>query len=214
MLAYFIDEHQRILQATLEHLSLTGIAMLMAVLVAVPLGIFLTRRRSLAKSVFAVVNTIQTIPSLALLGFMIPFLGLGNVPATIALFLYAILPILRNTVTGIENVNRSLIEAASGMGMSPLQILFRVELPIAFSTIMGGIRVSTVIIVGWATLAAYVGGGGLGRLIMAGMSMGREQLILAGAIPAVCLALLLDYCLSKVEQALAVPTNSIKQEGV
>ncbi len=207
---YFIEHFQRILTATGEHLMLTCIAMITAIALAVPLGIILSRHPKAAKSVFAVVNTIQTIPSLALLGFMIPLFGLGNVPAVIALFLYAILPILRNTVAGIESVSKSLIEVAQGLGMTSRQILLKVELPLALSTIMTGIRTATVIIIGWATLAAYVGGGGLGRLIMAGMAMGRIKMIVAGAVPAILLALLVDYILGSIEQSMTIPVSKIE----
>lgn len=207
---YFAEHYQRIAMAAGEHLMLTCIAMVAAIALSVPLGIILSRYPKAAKSVFAVVNTIQTIPSLALLGFMIPLFGLGNVPAVIALFLYAILPILRNTVAGIESVSKNLIEVAQGLGMTSRQILWKVELPLALSTIMTGIRTSTVIIIGWATLAAYVGGGGLGRLIMAGMAMGRVTMIIAGAVPAVLLALFVDYVLGCVEQAMSIPINKIQ----
>lgn len=211
-LVYLSELSPRITAAGIEHLAMTAVAVVAAIAVAVPLGIYLTRRRELAATVFGMINSIQTIPSLALLGFMIPLFGLGFLPAVVALFCYALLPILRNTVTGIEGVDEGIKEAAVGMGMSEIQILCKVELPLAMSAIMAGIRTSTVIIVGWATLAAYIGGGGLGRLIMAGMSMGKEQLILAGAIPAAILALSLDFMLGWLEGRLAVPGQ--KQGGV
>lgn len=204
-LPYFVSEYERILTSALEHLTLTGIAVVLGILVAVPLGIVLSKHPKPAAAVFAVINTIQTIPSLALLGMMIPLFGLGNVPAVIALFLYSLLPILRNTVAGITGVNRALVEAATGLGMTRLQVLVRVELPLAMSAIMAGIRTSTVIIFGWATMAAYIGGDGLGTLIVAGMAMGRVSMILAGALPAVCLALIIDYLLGKVERRFSLP---------
>ena len=211
-LVYLNELFPRIKAAGIEHLVMTAVAVVAAIAVAVPLGIYLTRRRELAAAVFGIVNSIQTIPSLALLGFMIPLFGLGFLPAVVALFCYALLPILRNTVTGIESVDKGIKEAALGMGMSEIQILCKVELPLAMSAIMAGIRTSTIIIVGWATLAAYIGGGGLGRLIMAGMSMGREQLILAGAIPAAVIALSLDALLGWLEGRMAIPGQ--KQGGV
>ncbi|CQR71997.1 Carnitine transport permease protein OpuCB [Sporomusa ovata DSM 2662] len=204
-LSYLSEQFPRIKDASIEHLVMTAVVVTAAIVVAVPLGIYLTRRREWVAIVFGIVNGIQTIPSLALLGFMIPIFGLGYLPAVVALFCYALLPILRNTVAGIEGVDKGIKEAAQGMGMNERQILLRVELPLAMSAIMAGIRTSTIIIVGWATLAAYIGGGGLGRLIMAGMAMGREQLILAGAFPAACIALALDAILGWLEGRMAVP---------
>jgi osmoprotectant transport system permease protein len=186
-------------KATLEHLELSFWAILLAVAVAVPLGILLTKRERLAQPIIGITNVFQTIPSLALLGFLIPFLGIGKKTAIIALFLYSLLPILRNTYTGIKGVDKALIEAGYGMGMTKNQVLFMVELPLALSVIMAGIRTSTVINIGTATLAAMIGAGGLGRLIFTGLSMVNNNLILAGAIPCAILALLADYVLGLLE---------------
>lgn len=191
-----------VLQQTGEHLGLSLSAVAMAVLAAVPLGIFLARRPQLALPVMSAVGMLQTLPSVALLAFMIPFLGIGRAPAMAALFLYALLPILRNTYTGIKEVPDAVIEAGRGMGMTSRQLLFMVELPTAFRVIMSGIRVSTVLIIGWATLAAFVGGGGLGDTIMTGFAMVSTGHILAGGIPVTLLALLADFALGRMERLL------------
>lgn len=201
---YFVEQHARIIIATWEHILLTVVAVGAAVLCAIPAGILLSRHKQSQKPVFAVVNTIQTVPSLALLGFMIPLLGLGDTPAVVALFLYALLPILRNTVIGMDGVDKGMLEAATGMGMTRRQILWRVELPLAMPTILAGIRIATIVIIGWATLAAYVGGSGLGRLIVAGLATARLKLVVAGAVPAVILALGASYVLSCIERRLRV----------
>ncbi|EGO65377.1 ABC transporter permease [Acetonema longum] len=201
---YFVEQHVRIITATWEHILLTVAAVGAAVLCAIPAGILLSRHKQSQKPVFAVVNTIQTVPSLALLGFMIPLLGLGDTPAVVALFLYALLPILRNTVIGMDGVDKGMLEAATGMGMTRWQILWRVELPLAMPTILAGIRIATIVIIGWATLAAYVGGSGLGRLIVAGLATARLKLVVAGAVPAVILALGANYLLSCIERRLRV----------
>lgn len=189
-----------LLQQTLTHIWLSGAAVLLAVLVAVPAGILLTRHQKLAEPAMTAVGLLQTIPSVALLAFMIPFLGIGTAPALTALFLYALLPILRNTYIGIKEVSPAALEAGRGMGMTSRQLLFMVELPLAFRVIMSGIRVSTVLIIGWATLAAFVGGGGLGDTIMTGFSMVSTKHILLGGVPVTLLALLADFGLGRVEK--------------
>ena len=188
-----------------EHLVLVLIPIGFAILVSIPLGILATRYKSIATPVMAVASVLQTIPSLALLAFMIPLgLGIGKKPAMVALFLYSLLPILRNTYTGIMGVDESVKEAATGMGMTYFQRLYMVELPIAFSVIMAGIRTATVIIIGTATLAALIGGGGLGDFIVTGLGMVRDELILMGALPAAIMALLADFLLGKLEN-LVIP---------
>ena len=188
----------------LEHLSLTAIAVSLAILLSVPLGILLTRWEPVAAPVIGAIGVIQTIPSLALLAFMIPFpfLGLGARSAITALFLYALLPIVRNTYTGIREVDAELLDAGRGMGLSPGQILFRVELPLAMRTIMAGVRTSTVISIGVATLAAFIGAGGLGDPIVTGLQLNDTYLILSGALPAALLAILVDLLLGRVERRL------------
>lgn len=195
-----MQRQSEVLWALQEHLLLVFVPVGFATLVTVPLGILATRYRIVEVPVMAVANILQTIPSLALLALMIPLgFGIGQRPAMIALFLYALLPILRNTFIGIRSVDEGIKEAATGMGMTYMQRLYMVELPIAVNVIIGGIRTSTVIIIGTATLAAMIGGGGLGDFIITGLGMVRDELILLGAIPAALLALLADFVMGKVE---------------
>lgn len=189
-------------RATLEHLELTALALAMATLIGVPLGAYLTRFRELAGPVLGIVGIFQTIPSLALLGLLIPVLGIGEKPALVALYLYALLPIVRNTFAGLDSIDRAVLDAARGMGMRERQILVRISLPLALPVVMGGIRTSTVMCVGLATLAALIGAGGLGRFIFRGISMVDSKEILMGAVPAALLALLLDGVLGLVERRL------------
>ncbi|MEI7027741.1 ABC transporter permease [Paenibacillus sp. y28] len=189
-----------LLYALLQHMELVMMSMAIAIIVGVPLGILVTRFISLKKWVLGGAGILQTIPSLALLGFMIPFFGIGMKTAVAALFLYSLLPIIRNTCTGILDVDKATIEAAKGMGMTNGQILFKVKLPLALTVIMAGIRTATVINVGTATLAAFIGAGGLGDFIFIGISRNIDALILLGAIPAAVLALLLDSVLGYTEK--------------
>ncbi|MEM6455772.1 MAG: glycine betaine ABC transporter substrate-binding protein [Acidobacteriota bacterium] len=184
---------------TAQHLLLTGVAVVLAVLVAVPLGVLLTRRRALAGPVLQFAGVLQTVPSLALLAFMIPVLGLGAPAAIAALFLYALLPIVRNTTTGIDGVDPALRDAAIGMGLRDRERLMRVELPLALPTIMAGIRTATVISIGVATLAAFIGAGGLGDPIVTGLQLNDTRLILSGALPAALLAIVADALLGRLE---------------
>ncbi len=202
-LEYLWHKRHYVLGLAGVHLMLTGAAVFLAGLVGVPFGILLTRKPGLAPGSLMTVNVIQTIPSLALLGFLIPVMGIGARPAILALFLYALLPIVRNTFTGIRGVDPALIEAATGMGMTRRQILFLVELPLAMSVIMAGIRTSTVINIGTATLAALIGAGGLGEPIFRGIAMVNNNVILSGAIPAAVLALVADSLLGLLERWLA-----------
>ncbi len=185
-----------------EHLQISIISLLIAVVVAVPLGIALTRSKRLAEPIIGITAVLQTIPSLAVLAFLIPFLGIGRQPAIVALIAYGLLPILRNTYTGIKEVDPALKEAATGMGMNTFRRLSKVELPLAMPVIMAGIRTSMVLIVGTTTIAALIGAGGLGELILLGIDRGGEiNLILLGAIPAALLAVILDFILRIVERA-------------
>jgi osmoprotectant transport system permease protein len=188
----------------MQHMWLTAMAVLLAIAVAVPLGIYLTRNERLSPGVLAAAGVVQTVPSLALLAFMIPIpgLGLGARSAIAALFLYAVLPIIRNTYTAIKEVDADLLEAARGMGLKSGQILRRVELPLATRTIMAGIRTATVISIGIATLAAFIGAGGYGDPILTGLQLNDVPLILSGAIPAALLALVVDFILARVENRL------------
>ncbi|ASV69510.1 ABC transporter permease [Cytobacillus sp. FSL W7-1323] len=184
---------------TWEHLYISVIAAALGVIVAVPLGILLTRFDKAASPVMAVLGMIQTIPSFAILAFFIPILGIGKIPAIIALFFYSVLPILRNTYTGVKDVNKSLLEAGRGMGMTGWERIRYVELPLSIPVIMAGIRVSTVYLIGWATLAAFIGAGGLGDFIFSGLNLYQTEFIIAGAIPVTILALIVDLILGKLE---------------
>ena len=191
-----------ILIGTWQHIQLTLVALFIANLIALPLGIVLTRKRKIAETIIGITSVFQTIPSLALLGFMVPLFGIGFGPAIIALTIYGLLPILRNTYTGILGVDQAVIDAGTGMGMTSRQVLFMIELPLALPIIMAGIRTATVMVIGVATLAALVGAGGLGDLIFRGIAMARQDLILAGAIPAALLSIVFDYGLKKIEIAV------------
>ncbi|WP_339267275.1 ABC transporter permease [Paenibacillus sp. FSL R5-0744] len=182
------------------HMQLVLLSMLFAIIVGIALGIMITRVKPLKGITLGAAGILQTIPSLAMLGFMIPLFGIGMKTAVVALFLYSLLPIIRNTYTGITDVDPSIVEAARGMGMKSWQILFRVQLPLALSVIMAGIRTAAVINVGTATLAAFIGAGGLGEFIFLGIQRNIEALTLLGAIPAAILALVLDYLLGLLER--------------
>jgi osmoprotectant transport system permease protein len=208
-LTVFISEYgSEIVRLTFDHIRLTVISVGGAIAFSVPVGILLTRSKIIAGPVLGIASVFQTIPSLALFGLVIPILMvfdlpiIGLVPALSALFLYALLPILRNTYTGIRQVEPTIIEAATGIGMTKTQILWKVELPLSLSVIMAGIRTSTVISVGVATLAALIGAGGLGEFIFRGLRTIDYKLMLAGAIPAALLALLLDFLLGMLENFL------------
>ena len=187
---------------TLEHLLLVIIAVALAALLAVPLGVFITRHPRLRPLVLGSVSILQTIPSLALLAFLItiPWLGLGMTTAVVALFLYAILPIVRNTVTGLDTADPDLIDAARGLGLTPWQVLNELQLPLATRAIFAGVRTASVISIGVATLAAFVGAGGLGQPIVEGLYLNDTGLILFGAIPSALLALSVDALLHQAEK--------------
>ncbi|RYZ98647.1 MAG: ABC transporter permease subunit, partial [Sphingobacteriaceae bacterium] len=200
LLDFMGQQSDKLLSQTLEHIGLTFISLFIAVLIGLPLGILIARKRKLSGTVLGFAGILQTIPSIALLGFMIPVLGIGAKPAIVALLLYALLPIIRNTYTGITGVDASVKEAAIAMGMSKWQILKKVELPLAMPVILAGIRTATVINVGVATLASYIAAGGLGEFIFGGISLNNTNMILAGAIPAALLAILFDFLLSLVQK--------------
>jgi osmoprotectant transport system permease protein len=202
---FIIENREQVLALTLEHLSLVGVSTLLAVLVGIPVGIMIARWPKWNKPVLAVANIIQTIPSLALFGFLLPVPWLGERVgrlAILALTLYALLPVIRNTYTGIRGVDPAVVEAGRGMGMTDCQLLLRVELPLALSVILSGVRVAVVISVGLATIAAAIGAGGLGEFIFRGLAMVNNQLILAGALPAAILALSADLSLGWLERRL------------
>lgn len=189
-----------VLEATSVHIQLVFFSMLIAIILGIGLGILITRVPKLSTVVLGGAGIMQTIPSLALLGFMIPIFGIGVNTAIAALFLYSLLPIIRNTYTGIKDVNKATVEAAKGMGMTSLQVLIKVELPLAIPMIMAGVRTAAVINVGTATLAAFIGAGGLGDFIFLGITRGIDGLILLGAIPAALLAIILEIFFTYLER--------------
>jgi osmoprotectant transport system permease protein len=195
-------------QLTLEHLWIVGISTMFAVAIGIPLGILITRRPRLHNPVIITANIIQTIPSLALFGFLLPTPWIGDRAgrlAVLALTLYALLPLIRNTYAGIKGVDRAVVEAARGMGLTDWQLLSKVELPLAASVILAGVRVAVVISVGLATIAAAIGAGGLGELIFRGLAMVNNSVILAGAVPAALIALLADFGLGWLGRRFAPP---------
>ncbi|EZH64753.1 choline ABC transporter permease [Bacillaceae bacterium JMAK1] len=191
-----------LLEKTGEHMFISMAAIFLGVSVAIPAGILLTRIPKVADRIISFVGVLQTVPSLAILAFLMPFLGVGILPAIIALFIYSVLPILRNTYTGVMEVDSSLKEAGRGMGMSNWETVRKIELPLALPVIMSGIRFATVYLIGWATLAAFIGGGGLGDLIFDGLNLYQPELIILGTIPATLLALLANGGLSMIEKKL------------
>jgi osmoprotectant transport system permease protein len=202
---FIAQNHEQVIELTLEHLWLVAISTLLALLAGIPLGILIAHRPALNRPVLFTANVIQTIPSLALFGFLLPTPWLGERAdrlAIVALTLYALLPLIRNTDAGIRGVDRAIIEAGRGMGLTDRQLLLQVELPLALSVILSGVRVAVVMSVGLATIAAAIGAGGLGEFIFRGLAMVNNQLILVGAIPAALLALLADWSLGWLERRL------------
>jgi osmoprotectant transport system permease protein len=202
---FMVHNRRQVLDLTGEHLWLVGASIFLAVLVGIPLGILITRVPRLNKVVLGSASIIQTIPSLALFGFLLPAPWIGERAdrlAILALMLYALLPLIRNTYTGIRSVDPAVVEAGRGMGMTDRQLLFQVELPLALGVILAGVRVATVLCVGLATIAAAIGAGGLGEFIFRGLSMVNNDVILAGAVPAALLAILADWSLGWLERRL------------
>lgn len=198
---------EEILQRSGQHLFLVGVAMAIAILIGIPLGILITRYPKFARPILGFANVMQTIPSLALFGFLLPIPligGIGEKTAIVALVLYSLLPIIRNTFVGINSVDPAVREAGRGIGMSDQQLLFQVEIPLAMSVILSGVRVATVIGIGLATIASAIGAGGLGEFIFRGVAIVDNQLILAGAIPAAIMALGADWGLGWVERRLTI----------
>lgn len=206
MIDFLTNNGSQLLLLTWEHLYISGIALALGILAAVPIGVVLTRYKKIANVFISAITVLQTVPSLALLALMIPLFGVGKTPAIIALFLYSLMPILRNTYIGMEGVDKNLIDAAKGMGMTNKQLIFSVELPQAAPVIMAGIRLSGVYVIAWATLASYIGGGGLGDFIFNGLNLYIPELIIGGTIPVTLLALLVDFLLGKVEEKVT-PVN-------
>lgn len=213
LIEYAKNNYELILEKLVQHISLAGTAVLLACLVGIPVGFLITNNRKVSKIVINIANVIQTIPSLALFAFAMPLFGIGTRPAIFALFLYALLPIIKNTLIGINNVDPAIIEAAKGMGMSLKQITFKVEIPLAIAVIMGGVRIATVTGIGIATIAALIGAGGLGTFIYQGISMLDWDMIFTGAISSALLALLADFILGLVENKLT-SKGIVKREEI
>jgi len=199
---YLWQERATLLRRTWEHLALSGLALALGVLAAVPFGLWLERHRPLAEPAIRVLGLTQTIPSLALLAFMLPVLGVGALPAIVALWIYSLFPIVRNTFTGVRDADPRAVEAATALGMTPGQVLRQVRLPLAAPVLMAGVRTAAVLTVGTATLAAFIGAGGLGEPIVTGLQLADSAMILSGAIPAAVLALVVDGALALVERAV------------
>lgn len=211
----FYNRFDDILTALYQHIYITGISVFLGCLVAIPLAIFLakTNIKWLQSIVFTVTNIFQTIPSLAMLAIFIPILGIGLKPAVTALFLYSLLPILRNTFAAFESIDKNVIESAIGMGYNTIQRLVQIELPLAIPYIMSGIRLTTVYIINWTTLATLIGAGGLGQLIVGGMAVNNKPLIFAAAILAMLLAFVVDFLFGRIERLFFSKGKTIQMEG-
>lgn len=207
--SFLSSNGSELLVKTWEHLYISLTAALLGIIVAVPLGVALTRLPKIAGFVMGILGIVQTFPSFAILAFFIPLFGVGKVPAIIALFFYSVLPILRNTYIGINDLDKTLLEAGRGLGMSGWERIRYVELPLAIPVIMAGIRLSIVYLIGWATLASYIGAGGLGDYIFSGLNLYQPEYIIAGAVPVTILALLTDLLLGRIEE-WAIPTGMKK----
>lgn len=199
---FVVSRWDEISKLFLEHIELTLFAVLISIVIGIPLGILIGRVKKLATPIIGIANIIQAIPSLALLGFLIPVIGIGSKPAVLMVILYSLLPIIKNTYTGLNSINPDMIEAAKGMGMTSSQILKKVKIPLALPVIMAGIRISAVTAVGLMTIAAFVGAGGLGYMVFTGVQSVNNNMILAGAIPACILALAMDFIIGKIEASV------------
>ena len=204
---FMIQRKEQIFKLFLEHIQLTILAVLVATIIGVPLGILITRYKKTSKYVLGITNILQAVPSLALLGLLIPVVGIGSKPAIVMVVLYALLPIVKNTYTGLKSIDDSMLEAATGIGLTRSQVLRMIQIPLALPVIMAGIRISAVTAVGSMTIAAFVGAGGLGYLVFSGVQTVDNNMILAGAIPACILALAIDFIIGKIE--LAVTPNGV-----
>ena len=210
MMDFLTTNGSELLNKTAEHFYISALALMLGVIVAVPLGIALTRFKRYSDFIIRFVSILQTIPSLALLALMIPLFGIGKLPAIMALFIYSLLPILRNTFIGISNVDSNVVDSAKGMGMAENQVILKVKLPLAAPVIMSGIRLAGVYVIAWATLASYIGAGGLGDYIFNGLNVYDQEMIVWGTIPVTLLALLADFFLGKLEKAVSPQTATIK----
>jgi osmoprotectant transport system permease protein len=206
---YLSANYEQIINLLGQHIYLSIVSVLIAVIIGIPLGILISREPKLSKPIIGTTNVIQAVPSLALLGFLIPFIGIGSAPAIVMVVLYSLLPIVKNTYTGLTNIDSDILEAAKGIGLTKSQTMKKVQLPLAFPMIMAGIRISAVTAVGLMTIAAFVGAGGLGYLVFSGVQTVDNYMILAGAIPACILALLIDFVVGKLETSFSY-TNKRK----
>ena len=207
LLTVIVERRELITQALIQHLWISAAALGVIMLVGIPLGIMITRLRSLAPLIMGITGFLYTIPALAFFGFVIPFLGIGVRPALVALIIYGLMPLVRNTYVGINEVDKSVIDAAKGMGATNFQLLRDVEIPLALPTIVAGFRTVTVMTISIATIAAFIGAGGLGSIILRGITTYHPELILAGAIPVAMLALTADGFLAAVERILIKRTG-------
>lgn len=201
---YIAQRKHEIINLLIQHIGLTLASVIIAILIGVPLGILISKNKKLSGLIIGVANIVQAVPSLALLGFLIPVLGIGSTPAVFMVFLYSLLPIIKNTYIGLSSINPDMLEAADGIGLTEMQKLKMIQLPLALPIIMAGIRIAAVTAVGLMTIAAFIGAGGLGYMVFTGVQRVNNYMILAGAIPSAILALLIDFISSKIEN-LAVP---------
>lgn len=201
-ITFWQDKYEIILEYMLQHMVMSFVAIVAAVVFSIPLATYMTKMRSnkIKNFIFNIVNVFQTIPTIAMFALMVPFLGIGFKPAVVALFLYALLPLLRNTYTGMKSIDPTILEAAKGMGFSSLQRIVKVEVPLAIPYIMSGIRMTTVYIISWTTLAAVVGAGGLGALVISGIGFNDKHMIFTGTILAILMALFIDLIFARIEK--------------
>lgn len=202
MTAFLTQHGSELLTKTWQQIYISAIALALGIIVAVPLSVILMKFPRTAKVVMAIASMLQTIPALALLAMMLPIFGIGQLPTIVALFLYSLMPILRNTYVGLTGVNPNTVDSAKGVGMTQIQIITKVDIPLAMPVIMSGIRLSAIYVIAWSTLASYIGAGGLGDFIFNGLSLYQPDLIFGGTIPVIILALLTDYLLGRLEKKL------------
>ena len=198
----FLARRFELLELLIEHLNMTSLAVILSLFIGVPLGLAITKNKKFSSVVIGIANVMQSIPSIALLAFLVPFIGIGQKPAIIMVVLYALLPIIKNTYTGIVSIDPKVMESAKGIGLNKAQQLVKIQLPMALPFIMAGIRISAVTAVGTVTIAAFAGARGLGWFINLGLNANDPNLVLLGAIPASLLALIVDFVLSKLEKAI------------
>lgn len=209
-MAWISDNWPLIVSKTMEHLVISLLSLGIGVLIAGPLGILINRNEKVSKFLLSVASVLQTLPSLALLAIMVPFFGVGKLPAIIALVIYSLLPILRNTILGMRSVDKTLIDASYGMGLNYYQILREVQIPLAMPIIISGISLSAIYVVAWATIASYIGAGGLGDIIFMGLSNYNFGAVFGGSIPVTLLALFFDWSIGRLEKRL---TPKMSREG-